>query len=304
MVSRVMRAVGVDLVNCTSTADIHRWIDSTLIDLIVYDLEGMAADQSEALVQMVNASPNAPALVLLNAQMMGGSLSQMLDHGPCRNVIAKVAQEGTLDISELLLTTRKILDNDIFGVEKYLRWGCVLHSRSMTDSTQKNRVIGEFGGFLEELDCDPRVVNQLQLVADEFLMNGFYNAPVDESGGRPYAALSRTVPVALASERPLEFEYSSDGRVVAVACRDPFGSADPDRVLRSFSRALRAGKDQVNFDAGGAGIGLYMAYLNVDQLIVNVAPGRMTEFIGVVDVSQRIRDRSAKAKSLHFFTAR
>jgi hypothetical protein len=301
IVARVIRAAGADVI-ATSTADAARWMESNRFDLFVYDLAGQNDEASQEALARLTAAVQAP-LVLLNAHVMDEKLAEVLTRTQGRNVIARIASSATVvDVGELLVTIKKLLDRDLFGSEKYLRWGCVLHSVKVAATGDKQAALAHLGSFLGELECDSRMVGQLQTVADEFIMNALYNAPRDASGGARYASLSRREEVTLAAHEAATLEYGSDGRYVAVACRDPFGSLLPQRVQESLGRSMRAGGAQVSWESGGAGIGIYMVYRSVDQLVVNIDPGRMTELIAIVDLTQGFRARSANPKSINIFS--
>ena len=299
-VCRVLRAAGADIVLSEAVADIASWVRRTAVDLVIVDLD-VPAPEATLLEELAELGPQAPAVVLLSNQLLPQSLSHLLTSSRCRNVIAKVAQEGTFDVGELLLTVRKILDRDILGAEKYVRWGSMLHTVTISDSTQKHETLEQLSSFLEELDCERRLLLQLETVAEEFIMNALYNAPVAADGSRPFASLPRTEPAVVPADHAARLEFCSDGRLVAIACRDRYGSLTPERISESFGRAIRAGEDQVSFAAGGAGIGLYMVYMFVDQMIVNIQPGKVTEFIGVVDITVPFRMRAPRAKSVNIF---
>jgi hypothetical protein len=92
--------------------------------------------------------------------------------------------------------------------------------------------------------------------------------------------------------------------VLAVAVRDSYGSLNAQSVLRGLQRCAAQGEDQVRMaeTAGGAGIGLYMIYQYADQLVINLRPGFATEFIAIVELGLKQRDRRTSGRCLNLFT--
>ena len=64
---------------------------------------------------------------------------------------------------------------------------------------------------------------------------------------------------------------------------------------------LHRGGDQIDQKDGGAGLGLYYIFESLNHLIVNVAPNRRTEMIGLMDISGTFRDFAERPKSLNVF---
>jgi hypothetical protein len=104
------------------------------------------------------------------------------------------------------------------------------------------------------------------------------------------------------SGRRPTLEYGSDGRFVAVACRDPFGSLDTKRVLDRLATFVEKRRAEIIEGPGGAGIGLYMSYRAVDHLVINIEEGVATEFIGLVDVSVPYSAHARRPRTLNVFT--
>ena len=77
---------------------------------------------------------------------------------------------------------------------------------------------------------------------------------------------------------------TADAAVVAeVDPNDP----DRDTILGSLS------KNDVREHGGGAGMGVALAYRSCDPLVFNLAPGRRTEIIALIDVRHPPTERLA-----------
>jgi anti-sigma regulatory factor (Ser/Thr protein kinase) len=240
--------------------------------------------------------------VLLLSEHDGDPLSLPLTDGSLLNVIARVSKNGELNISDVSVTVKKLLGSDIFGVEKYVRWGSTISNFQIGTSNDLPTVQRHLEELLTDLKVENRKMNEILTIAEELILNALLNAPVDAQGNRIYANKPREEEVALPPEHASLLSFAADGDRVAIACRDPFGSLDPDNLLRSLRRCADIESNGVRTDGqGGAGIGLFIVYRFADHMVVNLSPGHATEFIAVVDLSLKGRDRSETARSLNMF---
>ena len=130
-------------------------------------------------------------------------------------------------------------------------------------------------------------------------MNAIYNAPIYPNGVRPYARQSRTIPVELQPNETCFFSFASDGTNFLISVHDRFGSLTPEKIRGYLVRCFSMGDDQIEQKQGGAGMGFYFIMENLNKLIVNISPGRGTEFIGIIDISGTYRDYIERCKSFH-----
>ena len=225
-------------------------------------------------------------------------LINLFSHEKLRNLIAR---NGQVSEEELIITTEKILRKDIFGLEKYLVWGISLVQEVIADSSEKDDQVERVGEYVKSLKCDKRFVRLAQVVADELIMNALYDAPVDESGKPLYTHLPRSERVKLEPKDRAILEYGSDGRFFAIACRDRFGALKAETVVQYLKKCFAQDEYQVDPTKGGAGVGFFMIFQSLNQLVVNIEPGRMTETIGLVDIRATYRDTKSRSKSFNIF---
>ena len=83
----------------------------------------------------------------------------------------------------------------------------------------------------------------------------------------------------------------------AIEVSDRFGSLDRDTILRAL------GKHDIREDGGGAGMGISLAYRSCDHLVFNLAPGRQTEIVALIDVRYPPTERIS-ASSYNVFVER
>jgi len=238
------------------------------------------------------------SVILLSQRRDKDHLIQLFSHDRLRNLIARNEQVSE---EELIITTEKLLRQDIFGLEKYLVWGVSLVQEVISDSAEKQNQVERVAEYVRNLKCDKRFVRLAEIVADELLMNALYDAPVDEHGKARYASLPRTERVQLEAKDRAVLEYGSDGRFFAIACRDRFGALKAETVVSYLRKCFAADEYQIDTKAGGAGVGFYMIFQSLNQLVVNIEPGKMTETLGLIDIRASYRDTKSRSKSFNIF---
>ena len=208
---------------------------------------------------------------------------------------------GEVNADELIVTIRKIATGDIFGIDKYFVWGIELTKLVLRSSSDKGELLQSVARFADGLRVTKRFSSALCTIADELATNALFNAPRGTDGSRPYAHLHRNQEVTLAAGEQIEINLCSDGRRVGISASDPFGSLEPRRVLDYLAKCLRRGDDQVDDKPGGAGLGLYYVFDAVSHFAVNIAPGRRTEMIGLIDLTGGFKGVAARGKSFNLF---
>jgi hypothetical protein len=258
-------------------------------DLVVLDV---AAGGAAVDVERVAADTRAELVVFGDSALAAG----MLGHLRAANVNHLMADGAASDEEALLITSGKVCQGDLFGLEKYLAWGARVHERTVTGYDDKRRALLEIEAFAAETGARRTQVARIAAVTDELLMNALYDAPAVRHG-LPLAAV-RTRPV----DEPALLRYASDGACLAVSVRDEFGELRKPALLDCVerARALRSAREEAG--AGGAGLGLWFVLSAVTRFVANIDPGRATEVIGLFDLRASGRELDAEARSLHFFT--
>jgi hypothetical protein len=167
---------------------------------------------------------------------------------------------------------------DLFGAEKYLLWGTDLHTTMITKSTQRTHLVDKLAEAVRARGQSARVASMTMLVADELISNAVHNAPVDANGVHYRRDIARDVELDLDERHQVRLRWGCDARYVAIEVTDQFGSLDRDTILRSLA------KHDVRETGGGAGMGMALSYRSCDHLVFNLAPGKRTEIIALVDV--------------------
>ncbi|MHB1843526.1 MAG: hypothetical protein ACYCWW_01650 [Deltaproteobacteria bacterium] len=287
----ILLSAGYQVSRARSVPDAQGWLRIHRADLVLLCLEEGGGEAVRW---------GAPLLWLTRARD-GRQLRDLFKGGWAANFIS-VGPDGKFDPVELTVTVSKILTKDIFGSERYLARGARLESHRLADSTEKPALVDRTRAFAIEAGCAPRIAEQLGVAADELITNVIYNGPVDSSGARLFSHLPRTTAVSLADEQAGELRLGFDGRRLCLSTCDPFGSLDAQKVLDYLARCFGGG-EQIELKDGGAGLGLYFLFQILHHFVVNIAPGKRTEVIGLIEVTSRYRDYAAHAKSFNVFVA-
>ena len=135
-------------------------------------------------------------------------------------------------------------------------------------------------------------------------MNAIWDAPVDKEGNHKYAELTRKTSIELLEHEKPILRYGADDRLVGVSVTDPFGGLEREHAFKYLIKCFAKREGQIDTKKGGAGLGLYTAFLSVSTFIINVEAGKCTEVIGLLDTALTRRKLSGRSRSYHYFTAR
>jgi hypothetical protein len=171
----------------------------------------------------------------------------------------------------LLTTLGKLSGAELFGLDRYVRHGGMLHSWEVQDSVAKVRVLREIGARAQRLGCP-------QLIADLFL------SAIDEMA---INAIERHIRAQLG---PIEIVAAAEVGRFAVAVRDRIGQLRPEHVLGSLVRGGAQKTGGMNLDASSAQLGFRIMFDTLSTLAINVESGRRTEIVGVIDLGKSLRE--------------
>ena len=216
--------------------------------------------------------------------LRGGALNHLFAESPAG---AAITDEETL-----VVTSGKLLAGDIFGVEKYLAWGARVRERTVTSYADKREALADVAAYAAEVGARRQTVARIESVADELLMNALYDAPALRHGvgQREVAAVE-----------PALLRYACDGRSFGLSVRDRYGELRKDAILDHVLRARAMRGAPQERPSGGAGLGLHFVLTSVTRFVANIAPGTMTEVIGLFDLRAAGRDVDGCARSLQVF---
>lgn len=242
--------------------------------LVVVDASAAQQPGAAAFFAAARARGTEACMMLLGGGLVE-QIPHILDMGAVTNLLV---HPMPVLAEELTITAHKLMRGDLFGVEKYLLWGTDLHEVVITRASQRAHVVAELAEQIRNRGQSARVASMTMLVADELISNAVHNAPIDAAGAHYRAELARDQELELDERHQVRLRWGCDARYVALEVTDSFGSLDRDTVLRSLA------KHDVRESGGGAGMGVALSYRSCDHLVFNLAPGKRTQIIALVDV--------------------
>lgn len=266
-------------------------------DLALVHYETLSADgRNELMDGPRDGAPRCPVLFLSEGECHR-DLPKLLERRALTNLLGRNVG-GPLDLG---VTVDKLLHKNIFGLERYLPAAVEPRAFKVKRSTEKEWLLEQAEDYARACDVHPRLVSLYCTVADEFVSNAVYNAPVDAQGNSRYRDVDRRTEVVLAPGEEVDVKFSYDGYRLGISTSDPFGSLTRDKLLQYLSKCFRRGPDQVDQRSGGAGLGFYCIYQSVTHFAVNISPGKRTELVGLLDAAGTYRDFAGKLKSFNIF---
>lgn len=252
-------------------------------DLIVLDGDGGEPASIEDALARIESCERVPPVVLLSLAADKANLIDLIRKHDISNLVAKHgairAVHPVLDERELLVTCEKVLRRNIFGIEKYVgSWGVMLHKKLVTSTNDKLPLLAEFEAFLRNLDCPTSVIPSIVTVAEELLLNAVVHAPHDADGQPRYEHLGASPELVLKPDEYVEVVYGCDGQRLMLSVTDRFGRLNKATLYSYLTRGF-SDNIEVEKKAGGAGLGLSLAYRSIHQLIFNIQDQRRTEVI-------------------------
>lgn len=251
------------------------------LDKLALLVETSKSRGAEACMTLLGTTAMAQVPAILNM----GSVTNLLVHP--MPVLAE----------ELTITAQKLIKNDLFGAEKYMLWGTKLHETTLTRASQRSHIVAELAESVRGCGQSARVASMAMLVADEMLSNAVHNAPIDAKGEHYRKDLARDGELELDPRHQVRLRWGCDARYLAIEVNDTFGSLSRDTILASLA------KNDIRESGGGAGMGVALTYRSCDHLVFNLAPGKRTEIIALIDVRYPPTER-IQASSYNVFVER
>jgi hypothetical protein len=228
---------------------------------------------------------------------LGGKEDLLIDH-----VIANRSPE-LWTINELRVTVQKVLQSDIFGLNKYFAPSTPVQKFTVKGSADREDYNSTVMKFAEENRLGQYMAKLVFGITEELLMNAIYDAPV-AGGKHHYGDLPRTTSVVLKPDEYSELSFGCDGNIFGISVSDPFGALTRQKLFQYLKKVLRRGDSSNLIDTkkGGAGLGLFKILYSSHSLICNVDLEKRTEVMALIDIQHQVRDFSKMARSVHYFS--
>lgn len=307
-VARAIIACGAEPVFAKDAAEALSLGRERRFVVLLVDVGADATMNLEQFESLWHKDPNghAPSVLILSRVRQEERLIQLLSTVEARNLIAtherSQGEAPILDEHELMVTCHKLIRRDLFGIDKYLSFvGARVHGVPITCAGDRDPLVERLSGFARSLEVGAELEQRIANITDELITNAVYNAPRLPDGRAKYAHLDRREKIVLEPSEHAVLQWGCDGRYLAVSVTDRFGSLRGETVATYLSKCFRRGDDQIDTKAGGAGLGLYMAFNSVTQLVVNVQVGVRTEVIALFYIRSESRGFKRSGRSLNVF---
>lgn len=292
----VQRILGVTGYRVEITDDLdaaHARLASSKPVLIIIDAAAVLSSRAEPFLALA-LEKGVEACMTLLPNPTAGSVPKILGTGAITNLLV---HPMPVLAEELTVTAQKLIRRDLFGAEKYLLWGTELHGATVTRGSQRSELVSRIAEHVRAIGQSARTASIAMLVTDELVSNAVHNAPRDAAGTHYRRDAPRDVEIDLDERHQVSVRWGCDARYLAIEVTDNFGSLDRGTILAAL------GKTEVRESGGGAGMGVSLAYRSCDHLVFNLAPGRRTQVIALVDVRHPPSER-APASSYNVFVDR
>ncbi|WP_413943415.1 cyclic nucleotide-binding domain-containing protein [Bdellovibrio sp. HCB-162] len=240
----------------------------------------------------------SPYAVLLTSKDVQGNLQILERNRFVDHIISRDAEDKNATIRYVLTALSKLLNKDLFGIEKYLTWGVEVQSKTVSHSAQREELREELYTYFKKMGIRSTVLDRVNTVVEEMLMNAIYDAPVDSQGKSIFNHISRKEEIQLDTHQQSQLRYASDGVLLAVSVKDPFGSLTKNIIVDYLISCYSGQAGSMNSNKGGAGRGLHQIIENADLTVFNVKKGVRTEVICLFNVDGQKKEAQP---SFHYF---
>lgn len=240
-------------------------------------------------------------IVFMTSENIPTYLALLQQYPFLSNIISRNDEDRTFTLKNILTTVSKLINQDLFGLEKYLSWGVEVRQHTIVHSEDRTTLIENMEEDLMNLGVRRALVQKCSAVVEELLTNAIYDAPTNAEGQPIYNHLPRTEPVVLKSDEQGIFRYACDGVLIGVSVEDPFGAFDRKTILDYLESCYKGRAGTLQAGKGGAGRGLFQIMEIADLVIWNVKARLKTEIIALFDIDPN-KFKSSKTSSFHYFS--
>lgn len=239
-------------------------------DMVLSDIN-MPRMKGFELLQKVRESYPHIKRVLITAYDVDEYLRLAMRHD-VGNIIAKTTP---FNFDEIEMVVRNLLNEDFFGLQRYLHENCVVSQVLITNHDQIEKTTQK----IAEIVPGEKKARKMSLVLNEILTNAVYYGACGERNTDK--TLWRTT-FELPAEKAVHVFWASDSDKFAFSIVDNVGRLKKRDVLHWLCRQTEKdarGIPKGVFDSHGRGF--FIARNYVDSLIINIQTGSRTEVIGL-----------------------
>jgi len=256
------------------------------------------AFDADLVVEQLRGRPRLRG-VLWTAEPIRRVLRYLAEASQIANVLGRRDFESPPRAWEVVMVARRLArGGEPPPLGAYLAWGARSLERAVGGTADRDAAVAEIQELVGALAVPRRIVELVGELAHELIMNAVYDAPID-GHGRPKYAGDRKADVVLAPHERATVRVGTDGSVLALQVRDPFGRLERTHVVDGLARGLAGEMDRTH---GGAGLGMAVCHNATSALVFDVARGRHTEVTALLELDLNLRELRTQAKSLHYWS--
>ena len=271
---------GVDLTIASTFEELDVYLKEMKFSLILCD-----AAAREALERLQSLSKEIPVVFIVGTDM-AFYLETIKAYPYQPFFVSRNVDNRSFTIKNISTTVAKILNYDLFGIDKYLAWGSKVLHEPVTNSKGRLGLIEKMREHFQSYGIRPVILDRVHSVCEEILMNAIYDAPTDGYGNALYNHLPRTESINLPEAQQSRLNYGTDGVLLAISVEDPFGSLTKSVIMKYLESCYSGQAGSLNTEKGGAGRGLHMIIESADLTIFNVIRGQRTEVVSLFNLEQ------------------
>lgn len=236
--------------------------------------------------------------MLLTNQNVVGNLELLKKNPEVDYLLARNVEDANGTLKSVITSLSKLMNDDIFGLEKYLSWGVEIRREKVKRSDQRMDLKENMVAYFKKKGIRASILDRVYSVAEEMLMNAIYDAPVNVTGESLFNSLPRTEKVVLESHQEATLSYATDGVFLAVSVVDPFGALTRQIIVDYLLSCYNGLAGSLNENKGGAGRGLHQIIENSEITIFNVKKNVRSEVICLFNVDGQKKNVEP---SFHYF---
>lgn len=276
---------------------IKRYIDRNECDLLI-----CTNPDADIFRYHMAAAPDSTRILITALPMEQYSDKLANDEHNLLNHVISYCEGGYVTILEVISTIKKILSNDIFGIDKYLKGGSEIIDREVIGAFAREGLNAEVMEYANHHKLGNYRAKLAFGITEELLMNATYDA-LAVSGIEKYQNLREHPNTVLDPEHRPRLYYGCDGSIFAISVKDPFGLIN-NLTFNLYLKKVLSRNDSskiIDTKKEGAGLGLFKILFSSHSLICNVENKKFTEMISIIDLSSKVKDFSRMTRSIHFF---
>ncbi len=170
----------------------------------------------------------------------------------------------------------------------------------ITSSDEINSVIDAAVAKIDFSDYFDSPSAFVKTISNELLTNAVYNAPTSSIGKPKFECQSRTETVFLNNDETVSYTLGRCGGDIYISVEDKFGRLTYDKLSRVLKKC--AENPSPSDKEGGAGLGLYLIYSNVNRFILFNEKNVATKIVAIIENTKRYNLYRKRITSFHYYT--